>query len=104
MTRCYGRAQSYSGGKTLNDMNANRSTEGESVLRWLNIIQRGSTEDWKALYLACENLGVARQVAASLAWRDPDLLPSARLWKFLLTDLHPELEVNLHEEDAAVGV
>ena len=85
-------------------MNANRSTDGESALRWLNIVQRGSTEDWKTLYRACENLEVALQVAASLAWRDPDLLPSARLWKFLLEDLYPELEVNLHEEDVAVGV
>ena len=85
-------------------MNPDRSTDGESALRWLNIVQRGSTEDWKALYRACANLGVARQVAASLAWRDPDLLPSARLWKFLLEHLHPELEVNLHEEDVGIGV
>jgi hypothetical protein len=85
-------------------MNPNRSTHGDSALRWLNLVQRGSTEDWKALYRACQAPEVARQVAASLAWRDPDLLPSARLWKFLLLDLHPTLEVLLHEGDVGTGV
>jgi hypothetical protein len=39
-------------------------------------------------------------VAAVLPLRDPDLLPSARLWKFLLEELHPglELSIQLHEE------
>ena len=85
-------------------MNPNRSTQGDSALRWLNIVQRGGTGDWQALYRACANLEVARHVAASLTWRDPDLLPSARLWKFLLEDLHPELEVDLHEDDFSIGV
>lgn len=88
----------------LNEMNPDRSTHGDSALRWLNLIQRGGTEDWKALYGHCQDLEVARQVAASLSWRDPDLLPSARLWKFLLEDLHPGLAVELHEEDVATGV
>ena len=85
-------------------MIANRSTDGASALRWLNIVQRGGTEEWKELYRACKDLHVARQVASSLAWRDPDLLPSVRLWRFLLQDLHPELEVDLHEEDTHIGV
>lgn len=85
-------------------MNANRSTNENSALRWLNLVQRGSTEDWKVLYSACHDRVVARQVAASLAWRDPDLLPSARLWKFLLQDLHPDIEIDLHEKDVAIGV
>jgi hypothetical protein len=38
---------------------------------------------------------VARAVAQLLAISDPDLLPSARLWKFLLEDLHPGLSVTL---------
>ncbi len=85
-------------------MNANRSTNDDSALRWLNLVQRGTTEDWKVLYSACQDREVARRVAASLAWRDPDLLPSARLWKFLLQDLHPDIEIDLHEEDAVIGV
>ncbi|MCI0540512.1 MAG: hypothetical protein L0Z50_35370 [Verrucomicrobiales bacterium] len=85
-------------------MNANRSTDGESALRWLNIVQRGGTRDWEALYRACTNIEVARQVAVSLTNRDPDLLPSARLWKFLIEDLHPELKIDLHEEDVNIGV
>lgn len=81
-------------------MNPNRSTTGDSALRWLNLVQRGGTEDWIALYRACQDQGIARQVAGSLAWRDPDLLPSARLWKFLLQDLHPELKIELDAEDS----
>lgn len=85
-------------------MDPNRSTQGDSDLRWLNLVQRGGTEDWRALYRACADPKVARQVATSLGWRDPDLLPSARLWKFLIEDLHPDLEVDLHEEDVSVGI
>jgi len=85
-------------------MNPNRSARGDSGLRWLNIVQRGGTEDWRALYRVCAELDVARQVAASLRWRDPDLRPSARLWKFLLEDLHPELEVDLPDDDVSIGV
>jgi hypothetical protein len=84
-------------------MNPNRSTEGDSAFRWLNIIQRGGTEDWRQLYLECHDLAIAREVARSLAWRDPDLLPSARLWKFLLEDLHSELTVDLREHATAIG-
>ncbi len=85
-------------------MRANRSTNGDSALRWLNIVQRGGTEEWKTLYRACHDHEIARQVAASLAWRDPDLLPSARLWKFLIEDLHPDIRADLHESDTSIGV
>ncbi len=84
-------------------MAANRSTDHDSALRWLNIVQRGGTEDWQALYRECQDHEMARQVAASLAWRDPDLLPSARLWKFLIEDLHPDIHIDLHEIDTQTG-
>ena len=43
---------------------------------------------------------------AVLPLRDPDLLPSALLWKFLLEDLHPELDlaIELRPEKKAIGV
>ena len=85
-------------------MNANRSTDGESALRWLNIVQRGGTEEWKRLYQLCRNLEIARQVAGMMPLRDPDLLASARLWKFLLEDLHPGLRVELDETHRNIGV
>ncbi len=85
-------------------MPSNRATNHDSVLRWLNIVQRGGTQDWQKLYRACGDHEVARQVAASLAWRDPDLLPSARLWKFLIEDLHPDIHIDLHESDNATGI
>ena len=47
---------------------------------------------------------VARQVADVLRLRDPDLLASARLWKFLLEDLHPGLRVELDETRRDIGV
>jgi len=69
-------------------------------LAYLNWIQRGGTNDWKHLYALCKDPVVARAVAGVLALRDSDLLASARLWKFLLEDLHPglELSIQLHEQ------
>jgi hypothetical protein len=67
--------------------------------RWLNIIQRGGTEDWRELYRTCRgDRAVAEAVARSLAWRDPDLLASAHLWAFLLDDLWPDLRIDLRED------
>ena len=85
-------------------MNASRSTNTPTLLDWLNVIQRGGTEDWKRLYQLCRDATIARQVAQVLRLRDPDLLPSARLWKFLLEDLHPGLKVELNETKRNTGV
>jgi hypothetical protein len=85
-------------------MNPSRSTHGPTPLDWLNLIQRGGTEDWRRLYELCQDAAVARQVAAMLRFRDPDLIGSARLWKFLLEDLHPELKVPLDESRVGTGV
>lgn len=85
-------------------MNPSRSTNTATPLDWLNIIQRGGTEDWKRLYQLCRDAAVARQVADVLRLRDPDLLASARLWKFLLEDLHPGLRVELDEARRNIGV
>jgi hypothetical protein len=85
-------------------MNPSRSTNIPTPLDWLNIIQRGGTEDWKRLYQLCHDENVARQVADILRLRDPDLMASARLWKFLLEDLHPGLRVELDENRRRIGV
>jgi hypothetical protein len=47
---------------------------------------------------------VARTVAAILPQRDPDLMSSARLWKHLLEDLHPDLHIDLQPERQETGV
>jgi hypothetical protein len=85
-------------------MNPNRNTEGFTALTYLNWIQRGGTEDWKRLYRLCQDLSVARAVAAVLPLRDPDLMASARLWKHLLEDPHPSLHIDLKLERRGVGV
>jgi len=87
-------------------MSQSRNTKVVSALTYLDWIQRGSTEDWRRLYKLCKDPKVAQQVAAVLPLRDPDLLPSALLWKFLLEDLHPELglAIDLRPEKKAVGV
>jgi len=85
-------------------MNPSRSTNQGTPLDWLNIVQRGGTEDWKRLYQLCRDVAVARQVAEILRLRDPDLMASARLWKFLLEDLHPGLRVELDETRRNIGV
>lgn len=82
-------------------MNPHRSTDGPSPLGWLNIIQRGGTADWQELYARCADREFAAQVASMLRFRDPDLMASARLWKFLLEDLHPGLMADLREDEAA---
>jgi len=87
-------------------MSQSRNTKVVSALTYLDWIQRGSTEDWRRLYKLCKDPKVAQQVAAVLPLRDPDLLPSALLWKFLLEDLHPELglAIDLRPETKAIGV
>ncbi len=85
-------------------MNPNRNTEGFTPLTYLNWIQRGSTEDWKRLYRLCSDPVVARAVAAILPQRDPDLMASAQLWKFLLEDLHGDLCIDLKTERRGTGV
>ncbi|MBM3891575.1 MAG: hypothetical protein FJ388_20880 [Verrucomicrobia bacterium] len=85
-------------------MNPNRNTEGFTPLTYLNWIQRGSTEDWKRLYRLCQDLSVAKVVAEILPLRDPDLMADARLWKYLLEDLHPSLHIDLKPERQGVGV
>lgn len=87
-------------------MNGHRNTKGFTPLTYLDWIQRGSTADWRRLYAMCKDASVAHAVAGVLPLRDPDLMPSARLWKFLLEDLHPQLNLNidLHEHDRAIGV
>ena len=87
-------------------MNPNRSTKGFTPLAYLNWIQRGSTDDWKRLYQLCKDPAVAKAVASILPQRDPDLMASARLWKFLVEDLHPDLDlsIDLREEHRAPAV
>ncbi len=72
-----------------------RSTNGSTPLDWLNLIQRGGTEEWRELYARCRDRQFAAEVASVLPMSDPDLLPSARLWKWSLQDLHPRLVVEL---------
>jgi hypothetical protein len=85
-------------------MNPHRQTEGFTPLTYLNWIQRGSTEDWKRLYQLCKDPAVARAVAAVLPLRDPDLMASAQLWKALLEDLHPDLQIDLRPDHRDIGV
>lgn len=83
-------------------MDPNRSTTCFTPLAYLNWIQRGGTDDWKRLYALCKDPAVA----SVLPLRDPDLLPSARLWKFLLEEPHPDLElsIDLHEQSLSSAV
>ena len=86
-------------------MNPERSTQHPSALSLLNIVQRGSTAQWRELYQrCCREPCVAGELAAVLPMRDPDLMASARLWKFLLEDLYDELRIDLHEADVGIGV
>jgi hypothetical protein len=85
-------------------MNPARSTNTGTALDWLNLIQRGGTEDWKRVYEHCRDPQVALEVASALRMRDPDLIASARLWKFLIEDLHPDIHVELDERRREIGV
>lgn len=87
-------------------MNPDRSTNGFTPLTYLNLMQRGGTEDWIRLYRLCHDPGIAKQAACMLSLRDPDLMPSAQVWKFLLEDLHPtlNLSIDLLESRRMTGV
>ncbi len=85
-------------------MNPDRSTNVRTAWRWLNIVQRGDTEAWRQLYRLCRDRTVAEEAARALAWRDPDLMASARLWAFLLEDLWPDLRIDLREDRTASAV
>ena len=85
-------------------MNPERFTNGPTALSLLNIVQRGSTEQWQTLYEQCHEWSVAHQLAEVLPLRDPDLMASARLWRFLLQDLHPDLRIDLREDGGPPAV
>ena len=85
-------------------MNAERFTTSPTALSLLNIVQRGGTEQWQQLYEQCRDLRVATQLASVLPMRDPDLMASARLWRFLLEELHPGLKIDLRENQRNIGV
>ena len=85
-------------------MNPERFANAPSGWSLLNIVQRGTTQQWQELYELCHDLNMASQLAAILPLRDPDLMPSARLWKFLLEDLHPQLKIELNENQRDIGV
>ena len=85
-------------------MNPDRFTTRPTALSLLNIVQRGSTEQWQALYEQCHDPAVARELAQVLPLRDPDLMASARLWQFLLQNLHPDLRIDLRESHRDSGV
>ena len=85
-------------------MNPSRSTNTQTPLDWLNLVQRGGTEDWKRLYALCHDRRIARELACVLRLRDPDLLAPARLWKFLLEDLHPDIHIEWDEARRDIGV
>lgn len=87
-------------------MNPERSTNQPTAWSLLNIVQRGGTNEWRELYLRCRrDPAVVRELASILPMRDPDLLSSARLWKWLLEDLSGgQLNIDLHEDDRNIGV
>jgi len=51
-------------------MNPDRSTTRPTALSLLNFVQRGSIEQWQALYEQCHDPAVARQPAQMLPLRD----------------------------------
>lgn len=85
-------------------MNPDRSTDIPTIWRWINIIQRGGTEDWRNLYRRCRDRAFAEEVVRSLPLLDPDLIASARLWAFLLEDLHPGLKADIRESHTQSAV
>ena len=71
-------------------MNPNRSTNGPSPLRLLNIVCRGGAEEWRALFAECRSDATTRaQLRQLLPMVEPELIGAARLWEMLLTKLDP---------------
>lgn len=63
----------------------NRATDGFSPLAYLNIIERGTIDEWAILYDACKNDAETRRVVLKLLpMADPIQSGVIELWKDLL--------------------
>jgi hypothetical protein len=58
-----------------------RSTDGPTQLRLLNIVCRGSANEWRQLFADCKRSATIRAV---LPMVEPELAGAARLWDLLL--------------------
>jgi hypothetical protein len=66
-------------------MNFSRSTVAPGFLDIVNIMSRGGTEDWQALYAGAKaDLAIRAMVLEALHQVDPELGEARALWAFLL--------------------
>ena len=66
-------------------MNPNRATHEPSPLAYLNLIQRGTEQQWAELFALCQrDAQVRSQVIDMLAYGDPYQRPTLELWADML--------------------
>lgn len=79
-------------------MSAPRATTIPGFLDVVDVLGRGGTDDWRALYQRAASDGNVRaEVEAALQFVDPELGAARELWAFLLSTLGSsgtELTVN----------
>lgn len=64
-------------------------------LALLNLVQRGGTQEWKTLFQACRaDLEWRQAVAKAMPMVDPDLVASYHLWKSILQEIDPHLQID----------
>jgi len=67
-----------------------RATAEPTFLDYIDLLGRGSTEEWQELYAeAKENPRVRALIEEALAFVDPELGEGRTLWRFLLDSMPP---------------
>lgn len=67
-----------------------RATTEPTFLDYVDLLGRGSTEDWQELYAEAKQNPRARAlVEKALAFVDPEIGEAAALWRFLLDSMPP---------------
>ncbi len=82
-------------------MDPYRSSPTHEIPALLNIMTRGGTEDWRALYQRMKSdRSLAEKCAQALLTCDPDLTHNGEIWQEIIEQLHPTVTVNLNQTKA----
>ncbi len=76
-----------------------RATTSPSFLDYVDLLGRGSTEDWKVLYAeAKRNPRVRSTIEEALAFVDPEIGEARALWRILLDSMPPVALISTSDE------
>jgi hypothetical protein len=78
-------------------MRASRITTEPGFLDLVDVLGRGSTEDWRALYQrALSDASLRAEIRSALPLVDPEVGSGKELWSFLLECIERAIEHRTH--------